>query len=125
VDCLFVYQSAVAMSLDYGGLAAPLPVTSDQALLDQWRHDLETFVEPLAEEESGVTVTKTVIERINIRETILEHVNETHADLVVLGTRGKTGLRELLIGTTAEKIVANAPCSILAVKPESVLPTVE
>ena len=37
---------------------------------------------------------------------------------VVLGTRGKTGLRELLIGTTAEKIVANAPCSILAVKPE-------
>lgn len=125
VDCLFVYQSAVAMSLDYGGLAAPLPVTSDQALLDQWRHDLETFVEPLAEGESGVTVTKTVIERINIRETILEHVNETHADLVVLGTRGKTGLRELLIGTTAEKIVANAPCSILAVKPESVLPTVE
>lgn len=125
LDCLFVYQSAVAMSLDYGGLAAPLPVTSDQALLEQWRHDLETFVEPLAAEVPEVTVTKTVIERINIRETILEHVNETHADLVVLGTRGKTGLRELLIGTTAEKIVANAPCSILAVKPESVIPTIE
>jgi nucleotide-binding universal stress UspA family protein len=59
-----------------------------------------------------------VKERVNIREAILEHVTETHADMVVLGTRGKTGLRELLIGTTAEKIVQHAPCSILAVKPD-------
>ena len=59
-----------------------------------------------------------VMERVNIRETILEHVAETHADIVVLGTRGKTGLREMLIGTTAEKIVQHAQCSILAVKPD-------
>jgi nucleotide-binding universal stress UspA family protein len=60
---------------------------------------------------------------MNIRETILEHVQETQADLVVVGTRGKTGLREMLIGTTAEKIVANAPCSILAVKPDAMTMT--
>ena len=59
-----------------------------------------------------------VKERINIREAILDHVNDLHADLVVLGTRGKSGLRELLIGTTAEKIIQNAPCSILAIKPD-------
>jgi nucleotide-binding universal stress UspA family protein len=75
----------------------------------------------LSAEVPGVQVTTTVIERINIRETILEHVQETHADLVVLGTRGRTGLREMLIGTTAEKIVGNAPCSILAVKPDGPL----
>ena len=43
---------------------------------------------------------------------------DAKTDLVVLGTRGKHGLRTLLIGTTAEKIVQHAPCSILAVKPE-------
>ena len=65
-------------------------------------------------------VTLRVMERVNIREAIVDHVNERKADLVVLGTRGKTGLRELLIGTTAEKVVSNAPCSILAVKPDEV-----
>ncbi len=120
VDCLYVYQSALAMSLDYGGMGAPMPFTADSVTLDQWRADLISFVKPLSAEAPGVQVTTTVIERINIRETILEHVQETHADLVVLGTRGRTGLREMLIGTTAEKIVGNATCSILAVKPDGV-----
>lgn len=121
LDCLHVYQSALAMSLDYGGLAAPIASTMDEQGLQMWQAELDKFVEPLQASEPGVTVTRLVKERVNIREAILDHVTETHADMVVLGTRGKSGLRELLIGTTAEKIVAHATCSILAVKP-SVLP---
>ena len=118
LDCLHVYQSALAMSLDYGGIVTPMPMGTDPQALEAWKQDLETFLEPLKAERPQVPVLGIVLERVNIREAILEHVQETHADMVVLGTRGKTGLRELLIGTTAEKIVANAPCSILAVKPE-------
>lgn len=123
VDCLYVYQSALAMSLDYGGLGAPLPVTTDAEALERWSEELKNFLLPLSAEVPEVPVTSQVVERLNIRETILEHVQETQADLVVLGTRGKTGLREMLIGTTAEKIVANAPCSILAVKPDAMTTT--
>jgi nucleotide-binding universal stress UspA family protein len=39
------------------------------------------------------------------------------ADLVVLGTRGEHSLRDLLLGSTAEKALAAAGCSVLAVKP--------
>ncbi len=121
VSCLYVYQSALAMSVDYGGIVAPLPVPGDNVTLEQWKSELNAFVKPLADAHPSVPVATNVLERINIREAILDHVNETHADLVVLGTRGKNGLREMLIGTTAEKIVSHAPCSILAVKPD-VLP---
>jgi hypothetical protein len=79
---------------------------------------LEELLEPFTREKGDVKVTPLVVERMNIREAILEHVETTGATLVVLGTRGKTGLREFLIGTTAEKIVQHAPCSILAVKPD-------
>ena len=121
VDCVHVYQSALALSLDYGGLAAPMPVGADAETLEHWSHELEAFVKPLVGSDyATVPVTLRVMERVNIREAIIDHVNERKADLVVLGTRGKTGLRELLIGTTAEKVVANAPCSILAVKPDEV-----
>ena len=107
------------MSVDYGGLVAPMPLGADEATLGHWKNELGAFAEPLAAEQPGVKISTSVVERINIREAIVDHVKERHADLVVLGTRGRTGLREMLIGTTAEKIVANAPCSILAVKPDS------
>ena len=118
LDCLYVYQSALAMSLDYGGFAPSLPTNIDPEAVENLRKDLDAFLAPLTRDSGNVTVTPLIKERVNIREAILDHVTETHAGLVVLGTRGKTGLRELLIGTTAEKIVQNAPCSILAVKPD-------
>jgi nucleotide-binding universal stress UspA family protein len=40
----------------------------------------------------------------------------TAADLVVVGTHGRTGLDHVLIGSTAERVVRIAPCPVLAVK---------
>jgi nucleotide-binding universal stress UspA family protein len=120
VDALFVYQSAVAMSLDYGGMVSPLPADVDNTALESWKKDLIAFLEK-AKEGRTVPVTPVVMERVNIREAILDHAAEAGTDLVVLGTRGKSGLREFLIGTTAEKVVQNAACSILAVKPDEVI----
>ncbi len=40
----------------------------------------------------------------------------TAADLVVVGTHGRTGLDHILIGSTAERVVRMAPCPVLAVK---------
>jgi universal stress protein E len=117
LDCLYVYQSALALSLDYGGFVPPLPVDSGEAAA-AWKKELDEFVQPLLRTAEGLKWQTLVVERVNIREAILEHIRESKTDLVVLGTRGKTDLRTLIMGTTAEKIVTHAPCSVLAVKPE-------
>ena len=44
-------------------------------------------------------------------------IKHLHVDLVVLGTIGRSGIRELLLGNTAEKILDSCDCSILTVKP--------
>ena len=38
------------------------------------------------------------------------------ADLIVIGTRGNTGLKHILLGSVAERTVKEAPCSVLTVK---------
>lgn len=38
------------------------------------------------------------------------------ADIVVLGTHGRTGLEHVLLGSTAERVVRTAPCPVLSVK---------
>ncbi len=40
-------------------------------------------------------------------------------DLCVLGTQGRTGLARVLLGSVAAKIVRHAPCSVLAVRPDT------
>lgn len=117
LDCLFVYQSALSLAMDYGGFMPATPVMSAEDA-EVWKKDLDEFLQPLLRTSDDLRWRSLLVERLNVREAILEHIRESKTDLVVLGTRGKTDLRTLLMGTTAEKIVTHAPCSILAVKPD-------
>jgi len=59
----------------------------------------------------------TFIEEGNPFEAILKVAEEWGADLIVLGTHGRTGLSHLLMGSVAEKVIRHS------VKPVFVIPT--
>ena len=46
---------------------------------------------------------------------ILHIARETHADLIVMGTHGRTGLGRLLMGSVAEHVLRRASCPVLTV----------
>lgn len=50
---------------------------------------------------------------------IEEEARTLGADLVVIGTRGHTGVKHLLLGSVAERVVQKAPCPVLAVKTDT------
>lgn len=47
---------------------------------------------------------------------ITEAADELGADLIILGTHGHTGLKHVLLGSTAERVVRHAPCPVLTVR---------
>jgi hypothetical protein len=49
-------------------------------------------------------------------EEIVELARTSHADLIVLGTHGRTGLARLLMGSTAERVVRHACCPVMVVR---------
>src|SRR5260370_26325601 len=53
----------------------------------------------------------------NIWEVISNLIKEKEIDLIVLGTRGRTGLGKALLGSVAEEILRQAPCPVLTVGP--------
>jgi nucleotide-binding universal stress UspA family protein len=50
------------------------------------------------------------------REALIEEVRKEHADLLVVGSHGRTGLEKLLMGSVASHVVTHAPCSVLVVR---------
>lgn len=50
------------------------------------------------------------------RFTIVDEAKAWGADLVVMGSHGRTGLAKLFLGSVASHVVAHAPCSVLVVK---------
>ena len=52
----------------------------------------------------------------NTPEQIIEVANASHADLIVMGTRGMTEWKSLLLGGVANKVLHHATCPVLLVR---------
>ncbi len=70
-----------------------------------------------AAERSGVSVESVIVTGIPFEE-IVRLAKELPADLIIMGTHGRTGMSHLLLGSVAERVVRSAPCPVLSVRQE-------
>jgi universal stress protein A len=81
-------------------------VAHSQILLKQFCH---AWVQSLPK-------VRYLIDSGNPFDRIVGAAEDHRIDLIVLATHGRTGVRRLLIGNVAEKVVRHAPCPVLTVK---------
>jgi universal stress protein A len=67
-------------------------------------------------EVGGELEVRTVVRHGCVFDQILSVARDERADLIVTTTHGHTGLKHLLMGSTAECIVHGAPCAVLVVR---------
>jgi nucleotide-binding universal stress UspA family protein len=69
-----------------------------------------------AARKRGIRIKSEVLEGDPKAEVIIDYASENAVDLIVLGSRGLTGFKRLLIGSVANAIVGNAPCPVMVVR---------
>jgi len=79
-------------------------------LMEKMKHDL---AEVRGKYSKANIQTSVVVGRPY--ESISEVIEEQKADLIIMGTKGTSGLSEILVGSNAEKVVRNAPCPVITV----------
>ena len=65
--------------------------------------------------ESGLAV-ETVVRLGDPRTVIVDEAAEWGANLIVMGSHGRTGLSRMLLGSVAQAVVGHAPCSVEVVR---------
>jgi len=109
---LVIYADTFVPPVDYTISAAGVFDLPREELIDVAREELQTFVETNVGTAIPYDVRVVVGTPIN---AILGQVSESGANLIVMGTHGRTGLRRLLFGSVTEAVMRLATVPVIAV----------
>jgi len=99
---------------DYGALDAEADLDLvDSELLEYARSTLESW----ADRHLKKTKVNVVVQHGVIDEVICQVARELDADVLVVGTHERHGLDRIGIGSVARRLMREAPCPVLVVKP--------
>jgi nucleotide-binding universal stress UspA family protein len=60
--------------------------------------------------------TELIVAKKSVLSTMLEYIEEQNISLVVVGTRGRSGVKRMLLGSIASGLVTYSPCPVLVIK---------
>lgn len=94
------------------GEIPPLVVPTDSGRVEAAEKELAAIIERLG---AGVSMEATVRDG-HPWDTVCEVAREKQCDVIVLASHGYTGLKRMLLGSTAEQVLRHSHCPVLVVK---------
>jgi nucleotide-binding universal stress UspA family protein len=70
----------------------------------------------LAKKEGIKINTEVIMNASSVAEGIINYASSRSMDLIIIGTKGMTGMQKFLMGGVADKVTNHAHCSVLAVR---------
>jgi nucleotide-binding universal stress UspA family protein len=89
------------------------PISVKQYAIQTAEAHLQEIIDQLAKD--GVTATSVVAIGAPVDE-INRASHDHHADVIIMGTHGRTGLRHLMVGSVAERVVRSSKVPVLTVR---------
>lgn len=111
VDFLHVWQESW-LSTPYAYLAT----VAAEFVQERQQHFRATLRQFVSEHAPDIESHEVLVNEANYANGIATYAAKADADLIVIGAKGQTNLRYVLMGSTAERLLRNLPCSLLVVK---------
>jgi nucleotide-binding universal stress UspA family protein len=95
------------------GLTVPRYIQEVKKQTEEWFSQVKSKA---VKQGVKVTTADTIFNLPSVAESIINYAFEQKADLIVIGTRGRSGLKRLLLGSVASAVVSHASCPVLVVR---------
>lgn len=126
------FRRAVEMAATNGAalwiahvVAPPAPLTMEGYVLPRFYEDVALSLRTDAQKrlrrllsrarKAGVTARSLILNGVP-HEALNRSARRHRADVMILGTHGRTGFARLFVGSVASRVVATAPCPVLTVR---------
>jgi nucleotide-binding universal stress UspA family protein len=109
----YAYSTGEGMS----PVAIPTPLPLDVS--NEEKKDAKKLVDNVAKmaKDAGVDVETKIIEHHpSVPDAIIQFAEQNGVDLIIIGTKGRTGIRRFLLGSVTESVVHHAHCPVLVVR---------
>ena len=105
------------VAASYAMVEMPVPAAAFEEASRELREARQASTALLEREvrDSGFKTNARVVSG-DARFALIDAAKSEHADLLVVGSHGRTGFSKLLLGSVASHVVTHAPCSVLVVK---------
>ena len=114
-EIIFVHAIVDMPYIEYmspGVLTAPRYIEEAKKLTDEWFSHVKSKAA-----KHGIKVSaETIFNLTSVAESLINYASAQKADLIVIGTRGRSGLKRLVLGSVASAVVAHAACPVLVVR---------
>ena len=106
-------------------MAPVIPPTGDGFIPANVYDDIERSIRADAQKQLDKLVAKAKAAKVRVRgmlldgtpaDRIVRAARAHHADVIVIGTHGRTGLARVFLGSVAERVVGTASCPVLTVR---------
>jgi nucleotide-binding universal stress UspA family protein len=91
--------------------------TQQRVVDDAWREGHRQLTEHFIAGRLDGIENKLEVEQGSVTDVLIRQVEKHHADLLVIGTSGRSRIGKLFLGSSAESIFRQAPCPVLTVGP--------
>lgn len=88
-------------------------------LIEKSKHEAQGWFDDIAKKaaEKGIKVlTEIVVNPTSVVPAIVDYAEQNKVDLIVVGTRGRSGFTKLLLGSVASGVVTYASCPVMVIK---------
>ncbi len=114
------YGSALLVVHTISPENAPVPIYPLPGELDRARLDAEEAMKKLSGQTRAHNLNaRFILEQGSVWEVLASVIQRQKVDLLVLGTRGRSGLKKLALGSVAEEVLRMAPCPVLTIGPNA------
>ncbi len=100
-------------------MSVAMPPSAYGTVIVEARKEAEKYVDDVMSEarSRGIKASGEILEdATSIVQAITGYATETKADLIVVGTKGKSGFQKLLVGSVSSGVVSHAECPVLVAR---------
>jgi len=110
---LFIVSSAPSSDFDYANVGRGKEI---EAVESEEAHQVVDKVKQKATENKVSVKTAVLIQYTSVVKEIVEYAEKYKIDMIVIGSKGKSGFKKLLLGSITSGVVTYSHCPVLVVK---------